>query len=404
MSSPASTWHTVDSAIEAGIPQITPGAVLYVSLEGRPIIERAYGKLFPDDSAPAMTASTAFDLASITKVFTATLFLRLVERGVVSLDTPVCEVLPAFAGVRALGGFEHPLTGKLVTYPYPQQEIDARRVTFSHLLTHTSGLADWLPLYREAGRDAALRAVYAQPFAYPPGQHCAYSDLGLILVGEAVAQLYQQPLEKVMREHLLEPLDAASIQYRPVPGDGSTPTWFGRPGNIAPTEICRWRQRRLWGEVDDENTGRMGGISGHAGLFGSARDVARLGEMYLGVGSLKGRPLLRPETIEQLTQSPRNSAGGTHCLGWMLYERRARTLKVGRATHQWSSGTFGHTGFTGGALWVDPQRRVVYVLLTNRMYYGRSQDFEADFLYREACARAVLSCLDGNGTPPHELG
>ena len=388
-------WSAVDDVVRAGIPDVTPAAVLCVLADDRVAYEHAYGLLSPEPGAAPATTDTLFDLASITKVFTSTLFLTLVDEGRVALDTPVVEVLPEFAGVRPLGGFEQPLTGETIVYPSPRQEVDAGLVTFRHLLTHTSGLADWLPLYRESGRQAALELIYRHPFAYPPGAQTAYSDLGLILVGEAIARIAGQPLDRVIWERVCEPLGLRSVHYRPVPEDGS-PCPPDAAANIAPTEICRWRGRRLWGEVDDENTGRLGGIAGHAGLFATARDVAALGRLYLDGGVYRSKRILREETARLSTRHHSGTPDAPRGLGWMLRPSTPEAARANRGASAFSRRAFGHLGFTGGSLWVDPERSLVYVLLTNRIYHGREQDFRRGMALQDDCGRAVVSRTDLN--------
>jgi CubicO group peptidase (beta-lactamase class C family) len=391
-------FSKIDQVLEAGIPRVTPAAVLCVWQGNQVIYEQAYGSLWIGPDAPPATRETLFDLASITKVFTATLFLQLVEQGVVGLDTPVVKVLPELAGVRPLGGFEHPLTGEIITYPYPQQDIDTRQVTFRHLLTHTSGLADWLPLYRQPNRQAALCMIYSHPFAYPPGAQSAYSDLGLILLGEAISRLAGQPLDQALAQNLLEPLGLKSIHYRRVPDDGSPPAEQASGRNIAATEICRWRKRRLHGEVDDENTGRLGGVSGHAGLFGTARDVAALGQLYLNGGVSGGKRLLQETTVWEATRYQAGDPTPPRGLGWMLRPQVEAPAGFTWAGAAFSPNAFGHTGFTGGSLWVDPARALVYVLLTNRVYHGREPGHQAIAELQNACSRAVVAGVDEHRT------
>jgi serine-type D-Ala-D-Ala carboxypeptidase len=388
-----SAWAAVDVTVAAAIPRVTPAAVVYVAQDGLVRYSRAYGRLSPDPAAPLATTETLFDLASITKVFATTLFLQLVDAELVSLATPVVAVLPEFAGVRSLGGFEHPLTGETITYDYPPQAVDAATVTFRHLLTHTAGLADWLPLFRAPDRATALQTIYQYPFAYPPGARCAYSDMGIILLGEAITRLAGQSLREALRARLLEPLGAQHTDYRPLPAQDETGATSGSP-NIAPTWICRWRRRRLQGEVDDENAARLGGIAAHAGLFSTAGEVARLGELYLNQGEYQGRHLLRPGTVQAATSYQAGNPDAPRGLGWMLRPAQPAPGLTTWGSAAFSPGAFGHTGFTGGSFWVDPERRRTYVLLTNRTYHGRESGPEGIAALHAACARAVVHALD----------
>jgi len=367
--------------MQSGVGCIFPAAVLHVRQGGTTIFERAYGYLDPETGHRPTQAGSLFDLASLTKLFTATTFIRLVEAGRVTLTTPVAEVLPEFAGRRPIGPSEDPLASATIP-PDPQfagQEVDAGTVTFWHLLTHTSGLAAWRSLYREeAGsreqetgvplphlvpaelRARRIGAIYRQyGFAYPPGARVVYSDLGFILLGEAIAHLAGVPLEVYLRRAVLEPLGLRKTTYNPLAHGIS-------PEEIVPTEFCAWRHRRCMGEVHDENSASLGGVAGHAGLFSTAAEVAALGQLYLDGGIYNGVRLLAPETVAEMVRVQVGGDEDPRGLGW--HQRSADYASSG---HGFSPRSFGHTGFTGTSLWVDPDRELVVALLTNRVYYGR---------------------------------
>jgi len=389
--------------MRGGVGRVFPAAVLHIRQGGTAIFERVYGYLDPDTGHRPTQAGSLFDLASLTKLFTATAFIRLVEAGRVTLTTPVAEVLPEFAGRRPIGPSEDPLASATIS-PDPQfagQEVDAGTVTFWHLLTHTSGLAAWRSLYREGAgsrgqgsgtRDqgsgirewgtggplphlvpAALRArrisaIYRQyGFAYPPGARVVYSDLGFILLGEAIAHLAGVPLEVYLRRAALEPMGLRTTTYNPL-GNGFAPE------QIVPTELCAWRHRRCMGEVHDENSASLGGVAGHAGLFSTAAEVAALGQLYLDGGVYNGGRLLAPETVAEMVRVQVGSDEDPRGLGW--HQRSAGYSSSG---HGFSPRSFGHTGFTGTSLWVDPDRELVVALLTNRVYYGRDPQSIMDF-------------------------
>ncbi|UCC65496.1 MAG: serine hydrolase, partial [Anaerolineae bacterium] len=254
----------VDAVVRSGLDAVFPAAVLLVARRGDVVFHRAYGYLDPETRQRPTKADSLFDLASVTKLFTVTAFMTLVEAGHVALDTPVTDVLPEFGGQRAIGPTEDPLA-KTHVPPDPAfagQEVDARSVTFWHLLTHTSGLAAWRSLYREDGEEgegvpmphqvsaqrrmrriAAIHRLYG--FAYPPGARMVYSDLGIILLGEAVARLAGISLEAYVRCAVLEPLGLTRTTYNPL-AHGIAPE------QVVPTEFCTWRRRRCIGEVHDE--------------------------------------------------------------------------------------------------------------------------------------------------------
>ena len=368
----------VDVVMCEGLDDVFPAAVLLVARRGGGVFHRAYGTLDPEARHRPTQTDSLFDLASVTKLFTATAFMTLVEAGRVALDTPVADVLPEFAGVRPIGPTEDPLTKSPVAVDpaFAGQEVDARQVTFWHLLTHTSGLAAWRSLYREDGeqgdvvplphqvsveararRVAAIHELY--DFAYPPGQRMVYSDLGIILLGEAVARLAGTSLEAYVRQAVLEPLDLTHATYNPL-------AYGTPPERIVPTEFCVWRQRRCVGEVHDENAASLGGVAGHAGLFSTAWEVAVLGQTYLNEGSYGDAHILSLETVAEMTRVQVNFEDNPRGLGWL---QRSQGWSC---SGQWfGPRSYGHTGFTGTSLWVDPDRELIVALLTNRVYYGR---------------------------------
>ena len=381
-----------------GLDTVFPAAALLVARHGRVVFDRPYGFLDPETRQRPARSDSLFDLASVAKLFTATAFMTLVEAGRVGLDTPVGDVLLEFKGVRPIGPTEDPLTKVPVPADptYAGQEVDTRQVTFWHLLTHTSGLAAWRSLYRENGeagdavpmphdvpaekrarRVAAIHGLYG--FAYPPGQHMVYSDLGLILLGEAVARLTGTLLEACVQQRVLEPLGLTHTTYNPLA--------CGVPAErIVPTDFCAWRQRRCIGEVHDENAASLGGVAGHAGLFGTAWEVAVLGQTFLNGGSYGNARILSPDTVTEMTRVHVDFEDNPRGLGWL------------RRSHGWSSSgrwfsprSYGHTGFTGTSLWIDPDRALLVVLLTNRVYYGRDSEGIVDFRPRlhDAVAEAL---------------
>jgi len=398
--------------MRGGVGRVFPAAVLHIRQGGTAIFERAYGYLDPETDQRPTQVDSLFDLASLTKLFTATAFIRLVEAGRVTLTTPVAEVLPEFAGQRPIGPTEDPLASVTVL-PDPQfagQEVDASTVTFWHLLTHTSGLAAWRSLYREKGEEggkggkgrtedgrqeaedgesagrergiggplpdlvpAELQArrigvIYRQyGFAYPPGARVVYSDLGFILLGEAIARLAGVSLEVYLRRAVLEPLGLRKTTYNPLAHGIS-------PEEIVPTEFCAWRHRRCIGEVHDENSASLGGVAGHAGLFSMAAEVAALGQLYLDGGIYHGGRLLAPETVAEMVRVQVGGDEDPRGLGW--HQRSAGYSSSG---HGFSPRSFGHTGFTGTSLWVDPDRELVVALLTNRVHCGRDPQPIMDF-------------------------
>jgi CubicO group peptidase (beta-lactamase class C family) len=256
--------------------------------------------------------------------------------------------------------------------------VDPATVTFRQLLTHTSGMAPWRSVFEVAGplppepasadavtpsirHAAAIRAVARYPFVDEPGRAFHYSDLGFMLLGETVRRLYGRPLEATVAQ-LADDLGMRDLVYRPLDAG------IGRE-RVVPTSMDElWRHRRCWGEVEDENAAGMGGIAGHAGLFAPADDIVRFGEAWR-----TGSPALgiAPALLEQATRDQTAGLDVTRGLAWQLRGTRARDEDASHLVPL-MPGAFGHTGFTGTSIAVDPDRGLVVVLLTDRVYAART--------------------------------
>jgi serine-type D-Ala-D-Ala carboxypeptidase len=330
-----------------------PGAIAVVGTRDGDVTSYAVGRIdWPPQASPP-DERTLWDLASLTKVVgMTTAMMQLVEQDRVELDAPVVRYIPEFAG--------------------PGKE----RVTIRNLLTHSSGLPSWRPLYKEAtAADTAVSIVYATALDTVPGARMVYSDLGAILLGKVVERVSGEPLDAYLSRHVFGPLGMTSTMYRP---DAAL------RGRIAPTEFDPWRQRKIHGEVHDENAFMLGGVSGHAGLFSTAADLTRFARMMLGGGTLDGVRVLRASTIAQFTavQDP----GLSHrALGWETPSGR------NSAGTRMSARAFGHTGFTGTSLWMDPEAGVFVILLSNRVNPSRQNTRIG--LVRTALADAVMAAV-----------
>jgi CubicO group peptidase (beta-lactamase class C family) len=311
-----------------------PGAVLAVGRHGRLALLAPVGHYAVDDKDPVETA-TVYDLASLTKVVgLTTACMMLVDEGRLELDAPAQRYVPAFRG-----------SGK-------------EEVTIRDLLTHSSGLPAWRPLYREtATRTEALALVDTTPLAWRPGERFVYSDLGAIVLMQAVEAITEQPLDRFLAARVFGPLGMATTGYLP------PPSWWRA---VAPTEWdTTFRQRMLRGEVHDANTARLNGISGHAGLFSNAADLSRFAAMLLNGGAWDSLQLIHSETIAEFTRRQDLPPGSSRALGWdMPDEPRTAGSSAGM---QLSERAFGHTGFTGTSMWMDPDRDLFIILLTNRV-------------------------------------
>jgi CubicO group peptidase (beta-lactamase class C family) len=332
----------LDSAIQAGA---TPGAVLAVSSHGARYLYGAGKLALGDPGRP--DGHTIYDLASLTKVVaTTTLAMIAVSEGRLDLDAPVQRYLPSFRG--------------------PGKD----RVTVRHLLTHSSGLPAHRPLWlQSSGAHSALRLVEGTPLDTTPGTRMVYSDLGAIVLGEVIERVYHRRLDRLATQRIFRPLAMRSTGFRPAPR---------RFWRIAATEYdSTWRKRILRGQVHDENAAWLGGIAGHAGLFGSAADLLRFGEWLVDETARRrdgqtarrnaaSRPSVLPSVAREFTRRQEIVPGSSRALGWDTPSSGSS------AGHLLSADSFGHTGFTGTSIWIDPSRELVIVLLTNRVHPTRN--------------------------------
>jgi len=334
-----------------------PGAYAVIGTRDGIVAEYGAGRL---DSADATrpTARTVWDLASLTKVVnTTSAVLQLVGRGRVALDTPVVRYLPDW------------------TAP------GAERVTVRQLLSHHAGLPAWRALYKEADTpDDAARLVLATPLDTVPGVRFVYSDLGFILLGRLVERVSGEALAAYGPSHVFGPAGMRETRFLP------PSSWRAR---VAPTEQDPWRQRKLRGEVHDENAARFGGVAGHAGLFSTAHDLTRFARLYLNHGALDGVRVFDSATVAAFTRV-QDTTVSRRALGWETPTGR------NSAGQRLSSLAFGHTGFTGTSLWMDPQRNLFVLLLTNRVNPTR-QNLRISAV-RSSLADAVASTWQG-GAP-----
>lgn len=356
---------TFDPLVRDGLRRgVYPGAALVIGRRDTILYSAGYGRLTWSPASPAVVPdSTIYDLASLTKVVaTTTALMLLVERGQVQLDAPVARYVPACPGPKTTG------------------------LTVRQLLTHTSGLRATLPLYRDA-RDAvqALRRVCAETPIARPGTRVLYSDLNAILLGEIVRRASGEPLDRFATREVLAPLGLTQTLFRP-------PARLR--GRIAPTGV--WRGHPVAGVVNDQNAATLGGVAGHAGLFGTAADLARFAQFMLRAGALPdGRPLVRAETVRRFTTRAADFGHGTEArtLGWQAVPTGERVSSAGT---QFGPRSYGHTGWTGTSLWIDPDRDLFVVLLTNRAFAPRTrQSFTFLKEVRGHVADAAARASDG---------
>jgi CubicO group peptidase (beta-lactamase class C family) len=343
----------VDSIVSVAIEEgAAPGVAVAVGRWGRVVHLRGYGRIdIPAHSAP-VTDSTLFDLASLTKVVaTTTAAMILEDEGRLNLDAPIRTYLP---------------------------EIDAvakSRITMRMMLTHTGGFEAFAPLWRESrGRAGYLRQINARPLAYAPGDSTVYSDWDFVLAGLVIERITGMPLDVFLKNRVWQPLEMRDTGYNPllsgsVPADSACTAAFRSHhpllDRIAKTEMDTvYRRTHVHGIVHDENACALGGVAGHAGLFSSARDLALFAQMLLNGGQYGAARLIQPTTIARWTA--RQSHRSSRAIGW---DTPAPRSSAGR---YFSPRSFGHTGFTGTSIWLDPERGVFVVLLTNRVNPTRS--------------------------------
>ncbi len=362
--------------LDDAVGRAYPGAVLAVLFRGEVVMRYATGQTArvpaksrtdPPGSAGVspVTPETIYDLASLTKVaVTLPLILQGIAEGRLGLDDPLPRHLP---------------------------ESPHAAITIRHLLAHTSGLPAWIPFYLEAqGYDAIVRQAAEIPLSGTPGAQVLYSDLDYILLGDIARRTLGAPLDELARARIFSPLGMTRTGYRPPPE---------AKAQIAPTEDGTvieqamageaggrqtWRKTLIWGEVHDSTAYAMGGVAGHAGLFGPADDLIAYARMWLAEGQGPAGPVLPSELVRTATirQTPAEAARG---LGWAL-----------AGPHAWwgealSPRAYGHTGFTGTSMALDPERALAIVLLTNAVNLGR--DRTEILTFRPLLAAAVAQAL-----------
>jgi CubicO group peptidase (beta-lactamase class C family) len=308
-----------------------PGAVLLIGNQGRVVYRKAFGFRMPGAKKLRMTEDTIFDIASLTKVVaTTTAIMQLVEKSKLRLDAPVAKYWPAFRK-NGKGG-----------------------ITVRQLLTHYSGLQPGLELKHEwSGYRKAMKMIIAEKPVSPPGTSYIYSDINFEVLGEIVRRVSGKPLDVYCADHIFKPMGMIDTGFKPSPA---------LQDRIAPTQSCKGKL--LCGEVNDPTCYNMGGIAGHAGLFSTADDLSVFSQMLLNSGSLHGVRILSPHTVEEMT-TPQSPAGKAKLrgLGWDLdapfSSNREQLFPVG---------SYGHLGYTGTAIWIDPITQTYIILLTTRIH------------------------------------
>ena len=343
-----------------------PAASIAVTHRNRVVALKSFGHFTYESDSPGVTTSTLFDLASLTKpIATTTMAMILYERGQLELDAPVIGVIPEFMA-DACG------------------EPDARRrdVTLHMLLAHSSGLPAYEKLFlKEHSREALLRAAFTTSLSTDPGTHAEYSDIGFIVLGAALERIAAESLDAFCQREVFGPLGMSHTTFNPPKEarDKIPPTADERTeqeqecgaGTLTREMLASaitpranqparstFRKRVIQGEVQDENACVLGGVAPHAGQFSTAEDLAHFADALLN----GGRPILRPETMALFTRRESSPPGTSRALGWDTPSAPSQSGKY------FGSRSFGHLGYTGTSLWIDPDRQLSITLLTNRTW------------------------------------
>jgi beta-N-acetylhexosaminidase len=328
-------FSKVDKVVENGIKDSAfPGAVVAVVKDGKIIYEKAYGRHTYDKNSPPVTVNTIFDLASVSKVLaTTTAVMICYDKGLFDIEERVTDYIP---------GFEQNGKGHIL---------------IKNLLLHNSGLPSWKQFYSMyKTEDEVLDDIYASSLEFKTGTKMLYSDLGMITVGKIIEKVTGKGLDDFCRDEIFTPLGMNNTYYNP-PAD--------LKNNIAPTELDNyWRKRQLQGEVHDETAAMLNGVAGHAGLFSTASDAAKIMQTLLQKGEYNSKQLIKPETVTLFTR--KYSALSSRGLGWDTKSSGSSAGKI------FSTYSFGHTGYTGTSVWADPLRNIAVVFFTNRVYPTRN--------------------------------
>ena len=332
-----------------------PSASVAVTHMGNLVCLKTFGRYTYEPNSPEVTTASIFDLASVTKVVaTTSMAMIFYERGLLDLDLPVVAVVAEFAGE------------------------DPRRdaVTLRMLLAHSSGLPAYEKLFLRAHtRDELFAAACAVPLTANPGARAEYSDIGFIILGVALERIAEESIGHVCQREVFGPLAMTQTAFNP------PPVW--RTATVPTMNDQSFRHRIIQGEVQDENASVMGGVAGHAGVFSTAQDIAVFAQAMLN----RGRPLLRPETLAVFTRRESSPPGTSRALGWDTPSAPSQSGKY------FSAGSFGHLGYSGTSLWIDPERQLSITLLTNRTWPDCSN--QAIQQVRPKVHDAIIESLEG---------
>jgi CubicO group peptidase (beta-lactamase class C family) len=358
--------QVVQSALDQAVAEgVFPGAVLAVQHGGRPVVYFSTGRLATVPQGPSVTPSTTYDLASLTKpLATVTSLAILIQNGRCRLDDRVADHLPTCA------------------------DTSIGSATLRHLLTHASGLPGWRGYYERLSADGRIPAsneervvakqsmlslIQSEALVYERGTRSLYSDLGFMLLGFVIEQSSGQSLNAFFQDRIVAFLKGVQLGFVFQEGlQEFLQRMTEQEGGVAPTEVDPWRGRLLRGEVHDENAAALGGEAGHAGLFGTAAAVLAITDVWMR--AYHGRPaLLAPDLVREFTRRQNQAGPSSWALGW---DTPSVPSSAGR---HFSAGSFGHLGYSGTSIWVDPEQELAVVLLSNRVHPTRKNEAIREF-------------------------
>ena len=339
-------WTVLDSAIEN---KIFPGAQVAIVHKGEMMFSGGFGYHTYDSGSPPVNRETVYDIASLTKVLAATpITMKLISQKKLSLDHTVKQFYPQFTG----GGKED--------------------ITIRNLFTHSSGLPGYYQFFLDEKIETTadvLNYILNVDLLSQSGTHYEYSDLGFILITGIIEKVSRRTIDRLAHSWVYGPLEMKQTRYIP-------PVEWRKI--IAPTEMDTvYRKRLLQGEVHDENTHLMGGVSGHAGVFSTAEDIAKYAQMFVNGGLWKGRRFFKASQVQDFTTLQNIPQGSEMALGWDTPSQNGQSI----AGDYFTPGSYGHLGFTGTSLWIDPNKEIVIVLLTNRVHPSRKGDEGSKEMY-----------------------
>jgi len=320
---------------------IFPGAQLFVSKGDNVLINKSFGTYTYQNNSKKVENTSMFDVASLTKVLSTTpVVMKLIQKKVLGLNYPLSDFYSEF------------------------NNGNKKNITIRHLLTHTSGLPAYIEYYKTKdiiSKEDIINDIVSLELDYAPDSKMVYSDLGMILLSDIISKVSSSSLDRLSYNYFYKPLGMKNTFFIP---DEKYKL------KILPTEYDDYyRYRLIQGEVHDENAFLLGGVSGHAGLFSNAGDIAKISKLYIDEGVFKGRRYLKKNIINSFTSQSNNPVKSDRALGWDTPSKNGKSS----AGDYFSNGSYGHLGFTGTSLWIDPKKEIIIIFLTNRIYPSRSK-------------------------------